>query len=149
MGLVVRKIPDMAIDFIKRWEGCILHIYKDAIGLDTVGIGHLIRSGEDFSGGITEDEANDLLRKDLRQSAISVMNLITVELTDGQYSALLSFCFNLGPGALRVSTLRLLLNEGDYLGAADQFLRWVYAGGRKLKGLVLRRQAERELFLYG
>ncbi len=67
-------------------------------------------------------------------------------LTQGQWDALSSFVYNLGPGALEKSTLLRLLNAGDYSGAAAQFDRWVYASGKKLSGLVKRRAAERALF---
>lgn len=63
--------------------------------------------------------------------------------------ALVSFAFNVGTHAFEISTLRRKLNREEYLDAADEFLRWVYAGGRKLRGLVRRREAERALFLEG
>jgi GH24 family phage-related lysozyme (muramidase) len=85
--------------------------------------------------------------RDLAPREVAVSRLITVPLNQNQFDALVSFVFNLGSGALQCSTLRRRLNAGAYLEAADEFPKWVYAGGRKLKGLVRRREAERILFL--
>ena len=145
----VREIPRQTIEFIKREEGCVLHIYKDAANLDTIGIGHLIRKGEDFSQGITQEEADELLRKDLLHTATSIMRLIAVPLSDNQYAALLSFTFNVGTGALQRSTLRSKLNREEYISAGEEFGKWCWAGGRKLKALYNRRIRERNLFLSG
>ena len=143
----VREIPKKAIEFIKKEEGCVLHIYKDQVGYPTIGVGHLIRKGEDFSNGLTEEEADELLRKDLLYTAASIMRLIAVPLSDNQYSALLSFTFNCGTGALQASTLRSKLNREEYAGAGDEFEKWCWAGGKKLKALYNRRERERNLFL--
>jgi len=59
------KISDNGIEKLMEWEGVILHVYKDAAGLPTIGVGHLIQKGEDFSNGITHDQAFELLKKDL------------------------------------------------------------------------------------
>jgi lysozyme len=75
------------------------------------------------------------------------MRLIKVSLTENQYIALLSFVFNLGGGALQASTLRRKLNMEDYEGAAEEFKKWNKAGGRIVKGLTKRREAERIMFL--
>ena len=143
----VRKIPNKAVEFVKREEGCVLHVYKDTEGYDTIGVGHLIRKGETFPAGVTEDEAEDLLRKDLLSSAASIARLIHVPLTEGQYIALLSFTFNLGGGALQRSTLRSRLNRGEYASASEEFPKWCWAGGKKEKGLYYRRIREMNLFL--
>jgi lysozyme len=147
MTIKVREIPRAAIDFIAKEEGCVLHIYKDQVGYPTVGIGHLIRKGEDFSAGITQEQAEALLKKDLLYTAVSVCRLIQVPLTDNQYSALLSFAFNVGTGALQCSTLRSRLNRGEYLSAAEEFQKWCYARGIRLGFLYNRRIRERNLFL--
>lgn len=143
----VREIPTQAIEFIKKEEGCVLKIYKDVAGYPTIGVGHLIKKGEDFSNGLTEEEAEELLRKDLLHTAASIMRLIAVPLSDNQYSALLSFAFNVGTGALQASTLRSKLNREEYAEAANEFEKWCWAGGKKLKALYNRRVRERSLFL--
>ena len=143
----VREIPVKAIEFIKKEEGCVLHIYKDQAGYPTIGVGHLLRKGEDFSNGITEEEAENILKKDLLYTAAAIMRLITVPLSDNQYSALLSYCFNCGTGALQASTLRSKLNREEYTGAASEFPKWCFAKGIRLKALYNRRIREMNLFL--
>ena len=70
-----------------------------------------------------------------------------VELNQQQFDALICFSFNLGAGALQLSTLRRKVLRGDFEGAADEFPRWVHAGGRKMRGLLRQPAAERALFL--
>jgi lysozyme len=76
----------------------------------------------------------------------AVCRLVKVPLTDGQFDALVSFTFNLGSGALQRSTLRRKVNREEHEEVPREFLRWVWAGGRKLKGLVRRRAAEADLY---
>ena len=96
---------------------------------------------------ITEEEGLELLMLDIAKFERGVNRLIDVPLNQNQFDALTSFAFNLGNGSLQASTLRKKVNREDYEGAADEFPRWVFAGGRKLNGLVKRRYAERALFL--
>jgi len=87
----------------------------------------------------------------LRQDAViaerAVLHLINVPLTDGQFDALVSFTYNLGGGALQRSTLRRKINREEHGKVPEQFMRWVWAGGRKLKGLVRRRAAESSFYI--
>lgn len=76
----------------------------------------------------------------------TVLRLINVPLTHNQFDTLVSFTYNLGGGALQSSTLRRKINREEHAEAPEQFLRWVFAGRRKLKGLVSRRQAEADLY---
>ena len=92
---------------------------------------------------MAEDE--ELLKRDPQHFEHGMHRPCTVPLTQGQYDALVSFSFN--TGSLSVSTLRKKLLRGDYEGAADEFPRWVFVAGRRLAGLVRRREAERILFL--
>jgi lysozyme len=85
--------------------------------------------------------------QDVGYAQHTVDHLVTVPLSVGQYSALVSWVYNLGSGKLQTSTLLRKLNAGDYAGAAAQFGVWVYGGGVKFPGLVTRREAERKLFL--
>ena len=98
-------------------------------------------------GSITEDEADQLLKRDIGSAERSVERLIRVQINDNEFSSLVSFVYNLGSGRLQSSTLRAKLNRDDREGAADEFPKWRRAGGKILKGLVLRREAERSLFL--
>lgn len=83
-----------------------------------------------------------MLRRDVVSAERSVLRLITVPLTDGQFDALVSFTFNLGAGALQRSTLRQKVNRKEHGEAAAELLKWCWAGGRKLAGLLARRKAE-------
>ena len=142
-------MPDEAVGLVKRFEGFRAAVYRDAVGLPTIGYGHVVRPGETFDGPIGEDEAEGLLRRDLGIAARAVLRLTGVALADGQYGALVSFTFNVGSGNYQSSTLRMKLNRGDYAGAAGEFWKWRRAGGRILRGLVRRRAAEAALFRAG
>ena len=133
------------IELIKKFEGCVLTAYKCPAGIWTIGYGHT--TGVKEGQTITNKEAEALLKQDLLTFETYVSNLVTVEINQNQFDALVSFCYNLGPGNLKTSTLLKLLNNGNFEGAAEQFDRWVYAGGKKLSGLIKRRAAEKALFL--
>nr|WP_311527988.1 lysozyme [uncultured Ralstonia sp.] len=142
-----RTTGEQGLALIKESEGLRLSTYLDAVGKPTIGYGHLIRPGETFNGPISQQQAEALLRKDLADTEQGIGKAVRVSITQGQFDALASFVFNLGAGRLRSSTLLRKLNAGDYAGAANQFLLWDKAGGKPLKGLTKRRQAERKLFL--
>lgn len=139
------NISEEGLALIKKHEGLELTAYKDAVGVLTVGYGH---TGDDVRPGmiITPEEADQLLRDDISEVEACIEDKVQVDLTQGQYDALCSFIFNLGCGAFERSTLLRLLNEADYAGAAQQFGRWVNAGGKPLAGLVRRRGEEADLF---
>lgn len=143
----MREIPQAAIDIIKSFEGCQLHDYKDVAGITTVGIGHRVLSGEDFTGGITQQQAEDMLRSDLTNAANAIKRFVTRALSDDQYSALLSFTFNLGGGTLEHSTLLKVCNSGKDDDMSPEFMKWTFAGGVKSSGLIRRRAAEAKLYM--
>jgi lysozyme len=132
------------LDLIKSFEGLRLSAYKCPADVWTIGYG--TTAGVKPGQTITKERADELLRDDLKRFEGYVDRLVKVPLTQGQYDALVSFTYNLGPGALEKSTLLEQLNRGDYDSAAEQFGRWVFAGGRKLAGLAKRRAAEKALF---
>jgi lysozyme len=144
----MRHITQHGLNLIKQFEGFSAHIYLDAAGLPTIGYGHLLRPGEAemFRSGITHEAAIALLIKDVEAAERSVLRLITVPLVNGQFDALVSFTFNLGAGALQRSTLRRKINRGEHADVPDELMKWVWAGGRKLKGLIRRRAAEAALY---
>ena len=133
------------LGLIKAFEGFRATPYSDAAGHATVGYGHKITPDEHFDA-ITTSQANDLLDTDACKTGEYVNCVVTVELNQNQFDALVSFTYNLGIGNLEKSTLLEMLNQGDYSGAAEQFLRWDKAGGETLPGLVHRRLADSELF---
>ena len=140
------RISDRGIRFIEREEGCRLAAYRDTGGIWTVGVGDTNHAHEGLV--ITQEQADAFLREDLRTAETAIANLIAVPLTQAQYDALCSFTFNVGGGNLGGSTLRRLLNAGDYAGAANQFGRWVHdAQGHELQDLADRRARERALFV--
>ena len=87
------------------------------------------------------------MREDIKVAEKAVSEYTDVDLSQNEFDALVSFTFNLGGGAFRRSTLLRKLNEGDRAEAADQLLRWNRAGGKVLRGLTRRREAERTMFL--
>jgi lysozyme len=146
---VVRTVNAAGLELIKHFEGLYLSAYRCPAGVWTIGYGHTGLTHKDgtVKAGrkITKEQAEELLKHDLRKFADRVQDGCNVPLSDDQFSALVSFDFNTG-GFLK-STLRTKLNAGDYKGAADQLLRWDKAGGKVLAGLVRRRKSERNLFL--
>ncbi len=141
-------MPELSTDglkFIQQFEGFSAVPYQDAAGLWTIGYGHLIQMGENLTY-VSVEEANVLLRKDVQTAVRAVKRYIHIPLGQGQFDALVSFTFNSGSGALQRSTLRQKVNREEHEAAAVEFLRWVWAGGRKLPGLVRRRQAESDLY---
>lgn len=141
----MRKTNQEGVELIKYYEGFSAKPYLCAAGFPTIGYGHLIKKGEKF-GIISMAEAEELLRQDMASAERSVLRLIERPLTDNQFAALVSFTFNLGGGALQASTLRRKVNAGLDSEVPEQFMRWIYAGGRKLKGLERRRGAEAEVY---
>ena len=145
---IMRHITSNGLQLIKKFEGFSSKIYLDSAYLPTVGYGHLIKPHEKhlFKNGITEIQAITLLKQDIAVAENAVARLITVPLTDNQFDALVSFTFNLGAGTLQRSTLRAKLNRQEYWSVPAEMMRWIYAGGRKTQGLILRRMAEVELY---
>lgn len=146
------RMSDVGLTIVKHFEGLYLKAYVDPVGVWTIGYGH---TGDAARSGnvISEQEAEDLLRADMRESERSVDRFIDLDLKQHQFDALVSFTFNVGGGALAKSTLRRKLNDGDVQGAAAEFPRWNKGTveGEKvvLPGLTRRRSSERFLFETG
>jgi GH24 family phage-related lysozyme (muramidase) len=156
-------ISDAGIQLIKSFEGCHNSPYRCPAGLWTIGYGHVLypdqarlKTPERASYALKPehnrlwdaDEIDSLLEKDLLRHSVGVRRLCPAAV-DRQLDALVSFSYNCGLGSLQSSTLRMKFNRGDYSGAADEFLKWNKAGGKVLRGLERRREAERALFLSG
>ena len=133
------------IELIKQFEGFKAQPYVCSGGYLTIGYGHKLLPSDSYKI-IDLEKAQGILENDLRRIERSVIKYIDAEINDDQFAALVSFTFNLGPAALQRSTLRQKINYGHYEDASKEFLKWVYAGGRKLAGLVKRRKVESELF---
>lgn len=144
----MRHATDTGSELIKRFESFSSTIYICPAGYPTIGYGHVVKPQEKerFADGIAKPEAVALLQADMAGAERAVLRLISVPLTDGQFDALVSFTFNLGTGALQRSTLRRKINREEHEDVPAEFLRWVWAGGRKLNGLIRRRQAEAALY---
>lgn len=139
------KISQTGIDLIKSFEGCYLKAYKCPAGVWTIGYGHTggVKEGQT----INHAQAVVMLQTDLTSYEMAVNTNVKVAINQNQFDALVSFAFNCGNNALRTSVLLKLLNQGDYIAAANQFDLWVNGGGKRLSGLVRRRAAEKALFL--
>lgn len=175
-----REVYQPAVDLIIKCEKMyrvgkdgLVYPYYDAIGLPTIGVGHLLspyatgnpknpiykgidpeevkrmmQEAVDKFPPISMDEAKALLNRDLDKFASGVTRLCKVPLHDYQFGALVSFSFNVGLGNLQASTLLRKLNRGDSLEeVGNEFLKWNKAAGIILKGLTARRGEERQMFL--
>lgn len=142
------QLSSNGLDFIKNHEGFRPKIYYDSAGLKTIGFGHLIKPSDKFTVKtvLTYSDALSLLYSDLLPFCKCVSS-INSKLTQNQFDALVSFCYNVGEGAFLSSTLVKCILKNDFLSASNQFERWVYAGGKVIEGLRLRRVSERDLFL--
>lgn len=133
------------VDFIKKHEALRLKAYKCPGGKWTIGWGH---TGDVKEGDcINEHQAEAILDVDIDTCERALAKLLDVPVTQSQYDALISFVFNLGEAALARSTLLKKLNAGDERGAAAEFMKWRYAAGKVMPGLVKRRAEERTMFL--
>lgn len=146
---MVEKVSRMAepeLALIEAFEKFVDHPYDDGFGYLTVGWGHRILPGEDFSAGLTRAQADALLEHDLAIARAAVTKLVPVPLNDNQRGALRSFVFNGGAGMLQRASFRQALLRGDYEDVPAGMLKYVYSAGRKSAGLLRRRQAEVALF---
>jgi lysozyme len=143
------EISAQGLDLIKRSEGFRSQQYFDVAGFATIGYGHRVIPPESFPNGITEEQGSTILMDDVRHAEQAVSKLVHVELTQGQFDALVDFCFNVGPARLSASTLLKELNDGQYAHAGLQLLRWDYAAGVPNQGLLARRTAELQLWTAG
>ena len=141
------KVRNKAKELIKEFEGLSLTRYRCSAGVSTIGFGHAIKPGEAIGNTILKKKAEELLEEDIDIAySCLVRNIKKVELNVNQQAALISFIFNLGSGTFQSSTLRQKLLRGEYVDASKEISKFVYAGGRKLNGLVRRREAEKVLF---
>lgn len=135
------------VAFIQSWEGTETSAYLDSVRVPTICTGST--RGVYLGQTATLAECEERLVQDTTYAGKAIQRCVTHKLTQEQYDALVSLSFNIGGGALCASTLVRKLNQGDCRGAGAEFLRWDYAGGKRLRGLSNRRAAESNLFLKG
>ena len=155
-------ISPKALKMIAHHEGTRYKPYRCPAALWTIGTGHVLYPDQaklPMAERLTyplksadnriwsKDEVNSLLEYDLKRFVSGVARYCPPPLTQGQLDALVSFSFNVGLGTLQRSTLRQKHNRGDFVGAADEFLKYTKGGGKVLKGLVNRRNDERAMYL--
>jgi lysozyme len=153
-----RAVNAATADLIQRFEGLHRRLPDGRIGpylcpaaVWTIGWGSTLaadgRPVTRDTAPLTVAECDALFRRDLARFSAAVERLVRVPLADNQFGALVSFAHNLGPGRLAASTLLRRVNDAMWTEAGAEFGRWTMAGGQRLQGLVLRREAERALFL--
>jgi len=147
----VTKISQKGIDLIKKFEGLKLKPYLCSANVPTIGYGNTFyETGKKVTLNdpvITEKRAEELLAHLLVSFEKYVDSYCRDDISQSQFDALVSFAYNLGPNSLKASTLlkKVNINPSDPTIKAE-FLKWTKAGGRVLKGLVLRREAEAALY---
>jgi GH24 family phage-related lysozyme (muramidase) len=146
----IMKMNDKGIALICEFEGCRTEAYQDAVGVWTIGYGHTSVAGSPSVGPgatVTRDEAAGILMRDLETFCAGVKSAITATLDDNQFSALVSFAYNVGLGNFRNSSVLRSVNAYRYDQVPAELAQWVTAGGKVLPGLIRRRAAEAALFL--
>jgi lysozyme len=140
----VMAIAESTLDYITKEEGFRNKAYRDSKGLLTIGVGHLIKESEPHlvNAILTDEQVKELLKSDLKWCSEAVESSVRVPLTQKQFDALYSLCFNIGEGAFKKSTVVKRLNANDYKGAADAIEMW-----NKPAVLIPRRKREKALFL--
>lgn len=147
------KTNKAGIDLIKEFEGCRLKAYPDpATGGEpwTIGYGLTTAAGIiKVTPGlrITQEQADAYLVQSLVKYEEAVSKALKKAPTANQFAAMVSLCFNIGPGAFARSSVVRKFNAGDTAGAANSFLLWNKAAGKVMAGLTRRREAEKKLFL--
>lgn len=148
------NVSSNGLAIIKKWEGCKLDAYLDPVGIPTIGYGTIAYpDGRRVAMGdqIVQEQAEGFLLHECTSICPAVERQVAVPLSQNQFDALVSFSYNVGLGAFGDSTLLRKLNQSDYAGAAEEFLRWNkgQVGGQtvELPGLTNRRRDERALFL--
>lgn len=145
------KTSQRGIELIKSFEGLSFQPYLDSIGVCTIGYGTTIYPNGNrvkmSDKHIEDQDAEDFLKHDLGYFEKQVDSMTRDDITQNQFDALVSFAYNLGANALKGSTLlkKVNTNPNDQ-SIRNEFMKWVYAGGKKLKGLENRRKMEANLY---
>jgi lysozyme len=143
-----QTLSGKGLQFIEKHEGYSDTVYKDSAGNPTIGFGHLIKDGEDFSKGITKEKAEELLAQDTKTAVDAVNSNVTASLSQTKFDAVVDFTYNLGGANLEKSTLLKNINAGNDV-TKENFTDWNHAGGKVVNGLTARRTDEFNLFSKG
>jgi lysozyme len=138
------EISKEGVCLIKRFEGCKLEAYYDAVNVLTIAYGRT--KGVKAGDTCTQEQADAWLEEELQEYGGYVNEAVNVPLSQNQFDALVSWTYNLGPSNLNKSTMLKVLNNGEYEEVPAQMRRWNKAGGKVLEGLTRRRNAESLLF---
>ena len=145
------RVNQAALDLIKQFEGFRSETYRDIAGVLTIGYGTTAAAGVGIvpvpGMTITKAEAEWYLQKAVDKFAAQIANHITASINENEFGAFVSLAYNIGPTAFRKSSALRYFNAGDKTRAANNIRLFNKAGGKVLKGLVRRREAERTLFL--
>jgi len=145
------KINKSTVELVKEFEGFRAETYKCSAGVLTIGYGTTAAAGVGINPKpgmkITKEEAEVYLHAGLEKFASQIEDAITAPINENEFGAFVSLAYNVGPGAFKKSSALRHFNEGDKTKAANAMLMWNKAGGKVLKGLTRRREAERKLFL--
>ena len=138
------NISEEGLSLIKKFEGCKLEAYKDAVGIWTIAYGRIkdVKMGDTC----TKEQAEEWLDEEMHEYEGYINDQVKVDLEQYQFDALVSWVYNLGPNNLKSSTLISVLNDKKYNDVPAQIRRWNKAGGNVLDGLIRRREAEALLF---
>jgi lysozyme len=137
----------LALGLVTAWEGYNSKVYLDAVGIPTVCYGHVVPKSIEVGQAFTNEACHNLLTSDLKIAVDAFDKLVVSETEPYVKAAFISFIYNVGVKSFKNSTALKLINEGRIVDACHELPKWVYAKGKKLKGLVNRRQAEMELCL--
>ncbi len=146
------KVTQEAIDLIKHFEGFRANAYHDATGILTIGYGHTSMAGPPavhVDDVVTAAQAEEILATDVEKFATGLRPLLHRELSAPQFSALVSFAYNVGLANVAKSSVLTAVNAGDFEVVPRRLSLWVKAGSQTLPGLVKRRAAEAAMFASG
>ena len=145
------KISNRGLELIADFEAFRSRPYKDAVGIPTIGFGTTVYNNgikvKISDKPISHKKAYEILRYQVdNHYAIAINRYSQVKMTQNQFDALVSFAYNVGISALQKSTLLKYHNQKKFKKASNEFLKWDHAGRRRLRGLTIRRAAERCLY---
>ena len=139
------KIDATGLALLKDFEGCSLTAYPDITGVPTMGYGFTV--GVKMGDTMTQEQCDDRLQREIRAYEIAVWNAVAGDVTQNEFSALVSFSWNVGIAGMQKSSVIRAHNRGDKQAAARAFGMWNKAGGKIISGLTRRRAAEAAMYL--